>query len=358
MNEILNSEMNQFGINRFLEASNQYTNKLFPNMELDKLFSATLTGDFVRLLKNNIVAKVFLSEIKSSTEILSSIIIIIIIHTIFKTIVDGLKNAESGKIVYFVQYLLIVTIIIQSFIPILELTRDTINDVTNFINLLIPLLITLMLTTGSIVTTNIFQPVLIFLSSFIGNFVEDFVIPILLISIVLSIVSNISEKVQVDKLSKSLKTFIIWSLGIALTLFTCVLSLEGTLSSNVDGITAKTAKSAVSSLIPVFGKIMGDTVDSVIGCSNILKNSIGIVGIIVIISIIALPTMKILIMWLSFKITSAICEPVADVRIVKLMEQIADGYKVLLAILLSISMIFIISITLVMKITNSVLMYR
>ena len=63
-------------------------------------------------------------------------------------------------------------------------------------------------------------------------------------------------------------------------------------------------------------------------------------------------------MWFSFKITSAICESIADEKIVKLLDQIADGYKIMLAILFSVSMMFIISITIVIKVTNSVIMYR
>ena len=51
------------------------------------------------------------------------------------------------------------------------------------------------------------------------------------------------------------------------------------------GITAKTTKAAVSNFIPVVGKILGDAVDTVIGCSNILKNAVGIVGVIIILSI-------------------------------------------------------------------------
>ena len=49
-------------------------------------------------------------------------------------------------------------------------------------------------------------------------------------------------------------------LGIFLTIFVGIVSLEGTLSSSVDGITAKTAKAAVSSFIPVVGKVLGDAV--------------------------------------------------------------------------------------------------
>ena len=58
------------------------------------------------------------------------------------------------------------------------------------------------------------------------------------------------------------------------------------------------------------------------------------------------------------ELTSAFCEAVADVKIVKLISQIADSYKILLAILFSVSIMFIIGITLVLKITNSSLMYR
>ena len=42
------------------------------------------------------------------------------------------------------------------------------------------------------------------------------------------------------------------------------MSLEGTLTSNVDGLAAKGIKAAASSFIPVVGKALGDSVDMVI----------------------------------------------------------------------------------------------
>ena len=149
-----------------------------------------------------------------------------------------------------------------------------------------------------------------------------------------------------------------WILGIVLTIFVCSLSIEGTLSSSVDGMTAKTAKAAVSNFIPVVGKILGDSVDSIIGCGNILKNAVGVIGVIIITGIVVLPILKLAILWVSFYVLSGICEIVADEKIVKLIAQISDSYKVLLAILFSVSVMFVIGITLVLKITNSSLMYR
>ena len=48
-----------------------------------------------------------------------------------------------------------------------------------------------------------------------------------------------------------MKSSVIWILVVIMTAFIGVLSLEGTLTSSVDGITAKTAKAAVSNLIPI-----------------------------------------------------------------------------------------------------------
>lgn len=358
MEDLISSQSNALGINDFLNSAKVYTENVFPDLDIMKLFSDSVTGNIGNIFSYTNIGDIFFNEINSAVKLMISVLIIIIIHSIFKAIIENLGNSTASQVVYFIQYLIIVTVIVNSFVSILATTRESINNIINFMNLLIPLMITLMLTTGTLVTTSIIEPILLFMMNFIGGFINSYLIPILLISITISIVSNFSDKIQINRLSKFLKSSIIWILGIILTLFSCTLSLEGNLASSVDGITAKTAKAAVSTFIPVVGKIMGDTVDSVIGCSNILKNSVGIIGVIIILGISFIPIIRITILWLAFKLTSAACEVVADEKIVKLIDQISDSYKILLAILFSVSIMFIIGITIVIKITNSALMYR
>ena len=246
----------------------------------------------------------------------------------------------------------------SNFADIINLAKTTIQDLVGFSYSLLPILLTLMMTTGSIASASIMQPVLLFLITFIGNIITTFLLPLILIGTALSIVSKVSDKVQIDKLSKYFKTSVVWVLGIVLTIFVGVLSLEGSLSSSVDGLTAKTAKAAVSNFIPVVGKILGDAVDTVIGCSNILKNAVGVVGVIVVIGICALPIIKLTILTITYYIASAICQPIADDKIVSLLSGMGDTFKVLLAMLISVSVMLIIGVTLVIKISNSGLMYR
>ena len=111
-------------------------------------------------------------------------------------------------------------------------------------------------------------------------------------------------------------------------------------------------------MIPVVGKILGDVVDSVLGCGVVLKNAVGIIGVVVIIGICIIPIIKIATLSIIYSLASAVVQPIADEKIVKLLDEMSGVFKLLLAILCSLSVILIIGITMVVKISNSGMMYR
>ena len=356
--EIMSSTQEKFNISGFLKEAQKYTNESFEEIDLSSMLGQAIQGKIDNNKLYKIIIKLLGKEVSSSLKILISILVIIVIHGILKAITDGLENNSVSQIIYFVQYILIVTLIMSNFSEIIKLVKDTANDLVGFINVLIPLLLTLMVYTGNITTSTVIEPIVLAISNFVGNIIADVLIPIVLIIVTFSIVSKVSERVQVEKLSKFLKSGVVWFLGIVLTVFVGVVSLEGTLSSSVDGVTAKTAKAAVSTVIPVVGKILGDVVDSVLGCGVILKNAVGFVGVIVILSICIIPIIKIGTLSIIYSLASAVVQPIADEKIVKLLDEMSGVFKLLLGILCALSVILIIGITMVVKISNSGMMYR
>ena len=356
--EILESQQNSLNIAGFLEEAQKYTEDIFQDVDMNELFNAAITGNIDNTTILQSILNLVGGEILDCISVLGSVIVIIIIHSILKSISDGLENKSVSQITYYVQYILIVTLIMGNFADIMEMVQETIQNLVGFMDSLIPILITLMLTTGSIASASLLEPIILFIITFIGNFITTVLIPFVLFSTALNIVSKVSERIQVDKLSKFFNSTVVWILGIVLTLFIGVVSVEGSLSSTVDGITAKTAKAAVSNFIPVVGKILGDAVDTVIGCSNILKNAVGIIGVIIIVGICILPIIKLAVLMGLYYLAGAICQPIADSKIVKLLEEMGNTFKLLLAIMCSISVMLIVGTTLVIKITNSGLMYR
>lgn len=356
--EILDMQQEEFKIQDFLKGAEEYKGELFEDIDVGNILEEAIKGK----VDNSKIAKSFLKmfgkEVTNNLKTFGSILAIIIIHSILKSISESLENDGISKLVYYVQYILIVTIIMANFSDIVSLVKNTANDLVGFMNMLVPLLITLMLYTGSITTSAIIEPIILFAINFVGNIIQDIIIPLVLVFASLTVISKISNKVQIDKISKFLKSSVVWFLGIILIIFVGIISLEGTLSSSVDGITAKTAKSVVSSAVPVVGKILGDAVDTVLGCGIVLKNAVGLVGVIIVVGICVVPILKLSILTISYKLLSALVEPIADKDIASLLDQIGDIFKIFLGILCALSFMLIIGTTLVLKMSNSAMMYR
>ena len=254
--EILESQQKTLNISSFIEEAKKYSSNVYKDIDFNELFNSAITGHINNKTIINDILKILGKEIVGSVAVIGSIILIIIIHSIFKSLSEGLENKTISQITYYIQYILIVTLIMTNFSNILIMIKESIQNLVGFMNNLIPILITLMLTTGNIVSANLMQPIILFIITFIGNFITTIIIPLVLIATALGIISKISDKIQIDKLSKFLKSSVVWILGVILTIFVGLISVEGSLSSSVDGITAKTTKAAVSSFIPVVGKIL------------------------------------------------------------------------------------------------------
>ena len=354
---LIESQADSLGISSFLSHSEKYTQDAFGDIDINEIFTASISGKLDNGMIINIIFKLLGDNVKNALITVGSVMIIVVIHSILKAISENLGNENVSKIAYFIEYILIITLIMTNFSSIITEMKNAVQNLTGFANSLIPLMITLMITTGNVVSSGMLQPILLLLVTFISNFMTNILIPIALVSTALGIISKISDQAQVGKLSKFLNSSMVWILGTVLTLFVSVTSLEGGLTSSIDGVTAKAAKTAISSVVPVVGSILGDAVNTIMGCSNIIKNAVGVVGIIVIIAICIRPIVQLAALTITYYLGAALCEPIADDKIVGIMEQMGGTFKIFLAVLFALTVLLIIGIAIVMKISNSGLMY-
>ena len=356
--QIIEEQMEALNLGQFIQEGEKYTKDAFPEISIKELITQSLTGKVNNSLMYKAVLKILGKEIVSSITIIGSILAIIVIHSILKSISENLGNNNTSQIAYFVEYILIITMIMANFAVIIESIKNTISNLVGFMNCLVPILISLIIATGQVASGAVLQPILIFAVIFIGNIINLVILPITTASMILSIASNISDKVQIGNLAKFFKSSITWFLGFIITIFVGLLSLEGTLTSSVDGITIKGIKSAASTFIPVVGKALGDSVDTVLGATSLIKNSVGFVGIVIVIAICILPIVKLIILNIMYSLLGAVSEPLADKKIVNVIGQVSGVFKILLGIMFFVSILLIVGIALTLKISNASLMYR
>lgn len=356
--QIIDDQMEALNLSSFITEGEKYTKETFPDLNVEDLITNSLTGQIDNSILYKALLKLLGKEVVSSITMLGSILVIIVLHSILKSIGENLGNDSVSKIAYFIEYILIITIIMSNFATIITTIQNTISNLVGFMNTLVPILIALIIATGQVASGALIQPILIFAIVFIGNIINLIVLPIVTVSMVLSIVSNISDKIQIGNLAKFFKSSVTWFLGFVITIFVGLLSLEGTLTSSVDGLTIKGIKTAASTFIPVVGKALGDSVDTVLGATSLIKNSVGFVGIIIVIGICVLPIIKLIVLNVMYSFVGAISEPLADKKIVNVINQMAGVFKILLGIMFFIAVLLIIGIALTLKISNASLMYR
>ena len=156
---ILEEQFNDFGIRDFLKETEKYSPDFIKELNVKNLFNDALTG---KINNKSIFTKMMSNigiQIFDTIKIIIQILAIVLMHSILKALTDDLENNEVSKIVYYVQYILIVTIIMANFTNIYTDINDTIQQLVGFSNVLIPLLVTLMIYTGSITTSTLIEPI-------------------------------------------------------------------------------------------------------------------------------------------------------------------------------------------------------
>ena len=240
----------------------------------------------------------------------------------------------------------------NSFNLALELGKNTVENMVKFMQLLLPALLTLLTAIGGVTSRTIFHPVLIGAVNIIGTLIKDIVFPLIFFTFIISVIGNISQKVQFSKLSQLMRQIIIVIISASFTVFIGIITMYG-LGANIDGVTIRTAKFAVDNFIPIIGKFLSDAMEAVVGCSAILKNGVGIVGLLSLFLICVVPAIKIIIIIFIYKTVAALVEPIASINISNFYSQVANSLLLILVGILSVATMFFITITVIVEAGNA-----
>lgn len=167
-------------------------------------------------------------------------------------------------------------------------------------------------------------------------------IPICTCMIMLCGVNSLSEDFGFTELEKGLRKFVIWCIGIIMVIFTGLLGIFAVAAGGADNVLGKTAKFMAGSFIPIVGGVVSDTLDTVIACSRLVKSAVGAGGVIALLYITLVPTIKIAAVLILYNLTTSLLSPIADRRILRLTDGFAAVLKIVLAAVVSSSLMFIV----------------
>ncbi|MDU1413278.1 MAG: stage III sporulation protein AE [Clostridium sp.] len=329
-----------------MQSENELLRTMSPKEFVDQYMksgdSSLKKHDFIK----NGVGYIF-KEVVASFSIIGQLIIIAIVCALLNNLQSAFSNEKLCNIAYFACFSVMIILIARGFYIGVSLTQDVIRRISDFMAALMPVLIMLLASIGNVSQALIMDPIIMATCTIGTRLYTSVIIPVISMSFVLDFVNNISNEYKISNLTALLKKSALWVQGIFLTVFVGIITIRGISGSSFDIITAKTAKFAVDNFIPVVGKALSDSVATVASYTLLLKNSISLLGVIVLIAIIALPVIKIVVMGFMYKLTAALLQPVSDKKVTSIIDSAGGSLLLLGSCVICVSIMFFIMIAII-----------
>lgn len=303
-------------------------------------------------------AKYLFYELIANGKLLGTLILLTIFSMLLQLLQNAFQQSTVSKVAYSIVYLVLIILALNSFHVAIQYTNDAIQSMSSFILALIPLLLALMASSGGLVSAAFFHPVILFLMNTSGFLIQHLVLPLLFLSALLSIVSTLTDQYKVTQLAQLLRNAGIGLLGTFLTVFLGVISVQGASAAVTDGVTIRTAKFITGNFVPVLGRMFTDAADTVINASVLLKNTVGIIGVAILLCIAAFPAIKVLSLAFIYKFAAAILQPIGGGPVIACLDIISKSVIYIFAALAIVSLMFFLCLTVVIAAGNLTMMVR
>lgn len=299
-----------------------------------------------------VILQVIMQLIVQYVPMFALIIGIGIIASLLGQIKSKFAEKSTADIVHFVCFCLIVVVMATSIKRLISSTTDTLSNMESIINVIFPIILTLMVGIGSVSSVGVFQPILAVMSNIISTVIFKAVIPIFIFSFVLNIIGHLSNNIKLDKFASFLNSLFKWIIGITFTIFFAVISIQGISAGAFDSVSLRTAKFTISSYVPIMGGYLSQGMDLILASGVLIKNSIGLVGILIIISSILSPILEIVVFSLMLKAVSAILQPLNNNRITNFLHTTSKNITMLSTCIIVVGFMYFLSVGMCMASAN------
>lgn len=240
----------------------------------------------------------------------------------------------------------------------LEHTRDTIVAMTTRMDKMLPMLLTLLTALGGSASSAFLHPVVIAASGSMVFLAREVVLRLVMCTCAVTAVNRLSGGAHLTRMAQLLRSAVCWMLGVSFTVFLGAMSLQGICTASIDGVAIRAAKYAVDNFVPIIGGMFSDTMDTLVGCTLIVKNALGIAAALALLGALLSPLIGTAASIFLLKLCAALLEPVADQGVVAAIGDFSKTIVLFFVTMLCVATMYFLLIVQVLLVGNLTVMLR
>lgn len=321
---------------------------------------------FSDLIQNSISLKeilllfvrLFFQEWIAQSKLFITLTLLLLFSSFLKLLHQSFQSTHVQTISYMCIFILLFITVFESFQRVIDQIVVNIDTMVSMMIAFVPLYLSLMFSTGQVLSATFFHPFLIFFLNIISFLVQKWLVPLLVIAAFLHLFSQLSPHTSMKKLAILLRQIVFTTLSVVFAIVLAVSSIRGATTSVGDGVALKTVKFMTGNFIPVIGKFFQEATDTVFSTSILLKNTIGVAGLLFLTFILISPIIKIAVIAFMYRVVSALLQPIGEEKLVECVDLSGMYIFYFLGLLLFVSFLFFLIISILMISGNIMMMVK
>lgn len=356
------------------QMENDYYKDFYDNVEMDEISRdlQEITGSYGR--KNDISFDVFYElllegkvdeavgeainnlyisigeEILENRILIFKMIVLVVVAAIFNNYSSILKFSFVGEQGFFITYLMIAVLLMQSFMLIYNVAEESVQYIKDIMTCMLPAFyMSLMMCTG-ISTSQMINTMFLTMLTVVEKLMLVVILPGTRIYFLIVILNQINQKDRFSKLAGLIKQGITFSLKAVVTGIIGMNMMKSILLPVYDNAKYNVLQKGLS-VVPGGASLSGlSTI--LVGAGVLIKNSVGLTAVVILLVLGSIPLIKIFCFFVVYKVILALIQPISDSRILAGIQGAADSTGMLLRATSTSIILSVLSIAIVLLTTN------
>ncbi len=303
--------------------------------------------EIIRTIWEGAVSNLFYDK-----KLILCLIVIAVIGALFSNFSKLLQGKQVASTAFFTVYLLFFSVLSTAFAEITGIASQTLENLLEFIQVLVPsFFISMSFSQGGTVAAVYYEFTLSLIAA-VNFILVNFAIPAINLYFFLQVSNYLAQEDMFSKMAELIRDFVKF---IMKTLFGIVMGMN-VIQGLIVPISAQVKNMAVVRVggsIPGIGSVFSSVAQSVLCAGTLLKNAVGVTGLVVVFLICAVPLVNMICNQFLLQVVAAAIQPVSDKRLVKGISGAVEAVKLLIYAVGVGAMLFITSIALISVMTNT-----
>ncbi len=343
--EILESQADILDLNALRQAAGEFAPDIDWVTE-----NANFNGELLELLEvgNEAFGGVLKKAIRSGV-----LLLVIVILTGFADSSVGVLGQGTRFSVPMASALAITAVAVSDANALIGLGNDVIENMEQFSKVLLPAVAAVTSASGAPGTAAAKQLAAMLFSDILITLINRLLLPLVYVYIAACAAYSAVGNEGLKRIASTLKWLVTLILTTVLLAFVGYLTIGGVIAKSSDAVALKVTKFTVSTIVPVVGGILSDAAETVLAGAGILKNTVGVFGMLVVIGMCVLPFIELGIHYIVYKIAAALSATITEARTAGLIDGIGGAFGLVLGMTGSCALLLLISLVSAVMVVNT-----